>query len=283
MDGGLLRNIERALADARNSSAAAVVLDLDIRGGDVAMAQLAVGSIIESELPVYAIINDKAWSAGALVALAADSVFMTNGAAFGWGDLGEDDADLAPAAFRELLSEFEVLALRKGLDEQVAIAMVNPDLAIEGLVDAGDRLTLSTADALRLGFADGEVDDAYQLLGLLGLDEAELDTYTPAQLASGITISVTNHNWRDVRIILIYGTSGNIRQRLGNVTSMRTVDFEIPHNMVAAGSRVRALAEVIGSPERASTEQLTAQTGLAIEWTIANVISQSNYFAYIKY
>ncbi len=282
IDSDARRHIERALADASSEGAATVLLDLDSRGGSVADAQSAVGSIVESTIPVYAFVNSAAWGAGALIALAADSIFMEPDGTIGWGDLSEEEGDISAAALRELRSEFRVLAVRRGLNDQVAVAMVDPDVVIEGLVEAGKRLTLSSDKAIELGFAAGEAEDVTRLLGMVGLEEAELGAYSPNQIQSGITITVSNNNWRDVRINLMFGTTGSISRNLGHVTSMNTQEFEIPLDMVTAGSRVRAVAEVIGSSERAITEWITAQPGLAIDWIIANVISQSNYFAYIR-
>lgn len=280
---GALRHIERALADARSAGAAAVVIDLDAQGGSVAAAQLAVGSIVESPVPVYAYVNPTAWGLGALIALAADSVFMGVGSSLGWGKVTEEEAGFSPRALRELRSEFRVLAVRRGLDDQVAIAMVDPDIAIEGLVEPGERLTLSPGEANRLGYAVGEVGDADQLLNAVGLGDENLGTYAPPPAVRGIVITVANNNWRDVRISLIYGTSGSIRRNLGHVTSMNTAEYEIPQQAVTAGTRIQVVAEVIGSAERTATDFITAQPGLAIDWVIANVISQSNYFAYIRY
>jgi len=282
IEADALRTIERALDDARSAGAAAVVIDLDVRGGTLALAQLAVGAILESPISVYTFVRRNAWGPGALIALATDSIFMGPGSSMGWGTVTEDEANLSPRASRELRAEFRVLALRKGLDDRVAIAMVDPDVVVDGLVEAGERLTLPPAEAIRLGYAVGEVRDVDQLLDKIGLAEEEILTSTPPQMALGIRISVSNQNWRDVRISLIYGTSGSIRQTLGHVTSMNSAEYNIPQNLAVPGSRIQAIAEVIGSSERAATDYITVQPGLAIDWVIANVINQSNYFAYIR-
>ncbi len=276
------RQIQVALSDARSAGASAVVIDIDVRGGSVADAQLAVGYIVENPLPVYVFVNSAAWGAGALLALAADSVFMAPNASLGWGEMGEDEADISPAGLRELRSEFRVLALRKGLEDRVAMAMVDPEIAIDGLADAGERLTLSTAEATELGFAAGEADGLQQLFEVLGLEEPEVVTAVSDDIAFGIRITVSNQNWRDVRISVVHGATGGIRQNLGQVTSMSTEEFNVPSDLVVTGSRIQAIAQVVGSSEQTATEQITVQPGLAIDWIIANMISQSNYFAYIR-
>ena len=282
IDTYALQQLEGALREARSAGSAAVIIDLDVRGGSVAFAQLAVGAIVESSVPVYAFVNPIAWGVGALIALAADSVFMGAESSLGWGTVTEEEADLSPRALRELRSEFRVLASRRGLDDQIAMAMVDPDIFIEDLVDVGERITLSPTDAAQLGFAVGEVSDVDQLLDAIGLSEQEVAAPMPPQIALGVRISVSNKNWRDVRIALMFGTSGSIRRTLGHVTSMNSAEYNIPQSWVVPGSRIQAIAEVIGSSERAWTEQITVQPGLAIDWVIANVISQSNYFAYIR-
>jgi membrane-bound serine protease (ClpP class) len=67
------------------------------------------------------------------------------------------------------------LAEARGLDPAIAEAMVDPDIAIEGVVEAGKLLTLTTEEAVRVGYAT-EVEDMADLLELLGEEGAEVVT-----------------------------------------------------------------------------------------------------------
>jgi hypothetical protein len=283
VEHGLNQQISHALDAARSSGANAVILDLDLDGGEFAAAQLAIDPLLDSPVPVYALIREKAWLAGALIALAADSIFMAPGSSIGAGP-SPAETDLSASAVRQLASEFRIVATSRGRDNQLAAAMVDPAIAIEGVVAAGEWLTLSTPAAISRGIAAGRARNLDQLLEIVGLAGAEIVPFAAEAAAAyaGTTVTVSNQNWRDIRVYLLHGSQGSMRTRLGTVTSMNSTEYEIPPQLSVPGSRIQVLAEVIGSSERAVTEQVTVQPGLVIEWIIANVISQSNYFIFIR-
>jgi membrane-bound serine protease (ClpP class) len=72
-------------------------------------------------------------------------------------------------------SEMRALAEARGLDPAIAEAMVDPDIEIEGIDEAGKLLTLTTEEAVGVGYAT-EVEDMAGLLELLGEDDAEVVT-----------------------------------------------------------------------------------------------------------
>ncbi len=119
--------------------------------------------------PVYAFVNRHAYSAGALIALAADRVYMRPGSVMGAATpivgTGEKAPEKIVSAMR---SQMRALAENRGLDPAVAEAMVDEDIEIEGVVEAGKLLTLTTSEAVGLGYAR-EVEDLEALLADLGL------------------------------------------------------------------------------------------------------------------
>ena len=65
---GLAPFIERSLAEASEAGAAAAVLELETPGGRVDAAQRIVNAVEDTEIPVYAYVNRRAFSAGAMTA-----------------------------------------------------------------------------------------------------------------------------------------------------------------------------------------------------------------------
>ena len=66
-------------------------------------------------------------------------------------------------------SEFRALAEERGFDPRVAEAMVDESVAVEGISEAGQLLTLTTAEAVDLGVADAEAEAWSALLSAVGL------------------------------------------------------------------------------------------------------------------
>ena len=174
---GLAPYVGRVLADADAAGAQAVVLDLDTPGGRVDAAQQIVKSVVAAEVPVYAFVNPHAWSAGALIALAADSIFMAPGSSIGAATPVTGAGEKAPEKIVSAMrSEFRALAERRGLDPRVAEAMVDEDVEIEDVVEAGKLLTLTAAEAEDVGVSEGEIASLDALLVRVGLEGADVES-----------------------------------------------------------------------------------------------------------
>ncbi len=174
---GIAPFVARGLSEAQKEGARAVVLEIETPGGRVDAAQHIVKAIIQTEIPVYAFVNAHAWSAGALIALAADSIYMGPGSSIGAatpvGGTGEKLSEKIVSAMR---GEFRSLAERRGLDPRIAEAMVDEEIAVEGVVEAGKLLTLTAAEAVETGVAAAEVENLDDLLRQVGLGEVGVAT-----------------------------------------------------------------------------------------------------------
>jgi membrane-bound serine protease (ClpP class) len=176
---GLAPFISRSLREAAAHGAEFAVLDIDTPGGRVDAAQQISDALSDATIPVYAFVNRRALSAGALIALATNGIYMRPGSTLGaatpvTGE-GERASEKIVSAMR---SEFRALAEAGGKDPRVAEAMVDEEIEIAGIVERGKLLTLSTQDATRIGYAQ-EVSDWDALMAQLGVTEAEVVTTAP--------------------------------------------------------------------------------------------------------
>lgn len=271
------RIVERAFQVADRDGAAAVVLELDLARGSPQAAQLIVRDIEQTAVPTVAWVN-RAWGPGALIALATDSTLVTRSSSIGADPTGSDELDDLPEVARRALgAELHRLVERRGVDPTIGEAMVDPAVVIDGVVGAGELLTLEADAALELGLAAAEAGDLAGVLATMSLQGADVVTVGPGH--TGVAVTVTNRNSRDIRVFLVRSTN---RYRLGTVTSMSETQFDIPGELVTSGSTISLGVEIIGSSESASTEQIRMEPGLVIEWVIEAALSQSNYFVWIR-
>ena len=165
---GLAPFVERSLEEARDAGADAVILDVDTPGGRVDAAERIADAVSDSEVPVYAFINRRALSAGALISLAAQEIYMRPGSVIGAATPVTGDGQRAPEKIVSAMrSSMRALAEARGLDPSVAEAMVDEQIEVAGVSEEGQLLTLTTEEAVELGYAR-EVDDWDDLMGLLG-------------------------------------------------------------------------------------------------------------------
>lgn len=156
---GLAPFVERSLSEASEAGARAVVLDIDTPGGRVDAAQRITDAVRDSEVPVYAYINRRAISAGAMISLSTQGIYMRPGSAMGASTPVTGEGETASEKMVSVMrSEFRTMADARGLDPRIAEAMVDENVEVEGISPAGQLLTLSTSEAVSVGFAE-EVED----------------------------------------------------------------------------------------------------------------------------
>jgi membrane-bound serine protease (ClpP class) len=180
---GLAPFIERSLREAEENGARAVILEIETPGGRVDAAQRIVNALSDAEVPVYAFVNRRAYSAGAMIALATDRVYMVPGAVIGAATPVDGQGEKAPEKIVSAMrSEMRALAEARGLDPRIAEAMVDEEIEIPGIVEKGKLLTLTAEEAAGVGYAV-EVANWDALL-------AELDL-------EGAAVNVAEINWAE--------------------------------------------------------------------------------------
>ncbi len=173
---GLAPYIERSVSEAATAGASAIVLDIDTPGGRVDAAERISDALSDSEVPVYSLVNRRAFSAGALIALSTSRIYMRPGSVIGAATPVDGSGKKAPEKIVSAMrSEMRALAEAQGLDPTVAAAMVDEDVQIDGVVESGKLLTLTTAEAVALDYAV-EIEDLEALLTTLGYGGADVVT-----------------------------------------------------------------------------------------------------------
>jgi membrane-bound serine protease (ClpP class) len=75
--------LKRAVKEAERNHASAIVLDMDTYGGEVHAAIEEMDALLKSVVPTFTFIDSKAISAGALITLATQHVYITPGGVIG--------------------------------------------------------------------------------------------------------------------------------------------------------------------------------------------------------
>jgi membrane-bound serine protease (ClpP class) len=173
---GLAPYIQRAVKEAAEVGAAALILDIDTPGGRVDAAEIISDALTDSEVPVYSLVNRRAYSAGALIALSTSRIYMRPASVIGAATPVDGTGTKAPEKIVSAMrSQMRALAESNGLEPEVAAAMVDEDIEIDGVVESGKLLTLTTEEAVELGYAEA-IEDLDALLVELGHEGATVVT-----------------------------------------------------------------------------------------------------------
>ena len=165
--------------EAEKLKADLILIEMDTYGGAVTDADEIRTRILESKIPVYVFINKDAASAGALISIASDSIYMAPGASIGAATVvnGVDGA-AAPDKYQSYMrSMMRSTAEATGRDPKIAEAMVDEKIEIEGITEAGSVITFSVSEAIQYGFCEGEFNSVDEILAAKGFNNAEITNY----------------------------------------------------------------------------------------------------------
>jgi membrane-bound serine protease (ClpP class) len=206
IDLGLPPFIERSLKTAAEEGAVAVIFDIDTFGGRVDAATQIKDAILDSPLLTVAFINRRAISAGALISMSCDKIYMTRGGTIGAATAvdmqGKKGSEKVISYMRE---EMASTAESTGRNINIAKGMVDEELNFTHLVVNGDSvevldmegrkegklITLTTELAKKYKIADGDAETFDELLAKLGLEGAEVIS-TKATWSEAIVRFLTN-------------------------------------------------------------------------------------------
>jgi len=224
IDLGLAPYLQRVLDEAQADGAAAVILDINTFGGRVDAAVLIRDALLGSKVRTIAFVNKRAISAGALISLAAETLVMAEGATMGAatpvqaGQPGEAAKPVDEKTVSYVRKEFRATAEYRKRPPLIAEAMVDPDVAIAGVIGKGKLLTLTTDEAMRAKVADFRADSLEAVLAEVGLTGAEVRFARPnwaENLVRFLTHPVISS------LLITVGI-------LGIVVELRTPGFGIP-------------------------------------------------------
>ncbi|WP_119278860.1 NfeD family protein [Calidithermus roseus] len=166
--------LEQSLERAEREGASGVVLYVDTPGGRVDAAIRMSDAILASPLPTIAVVQN-AFSAGALISLSAQQIYMLPGSEIGAAlPITVTPITQPEPADRKVISalrgKFRAVAEARGRPVNLAEAMVDPEREVPGLSTRGEPLTLSAQKAAETKIADGVVSSLGEALEKAGFN-----------------------------------------------------------------------------------------------------------------
>ncbi|MEM9280618.1 MAG: NfeD family protein [Verrucomicrobiota bacterium] len=152
--------MERTLKKAELDEAAAVVFEMDTPGGYAWYTEgLVLNTLQNLTIPSYTFVNSRAESAGAIIAVGTDHIFMKPAATIGSALVVSGTGSDLPEAMEDKITQMMIGTVRnmaelKGHNPDVAEAFVtrNKEVKIDGIVihEAGNVLNLNTIRATEM-------------------------------------------------------------------------------------------------------------------------------------
>ena len=168
--------LSRVVSDAEKDNAEAIIFKINTFGGRVDAATQIKDAIIGTDLLTIAFINNRAISAGALIALSCKKIIMVPGSSIGAATVVDQTGEKVGEKYQSYMrSEMRSTAEKNGRPVNIAEGMVDERIVIPGLVDSTQLVTLTSEEALKYGIADTLLEHIDDVYALYNLQDAEID------------------------------------------------------------------------------------------------------------
>lgn len=170
IDPGMSTFVEKHVGKAEKSEADLIIFEIDTYGGLVQDGTKIKDIIFKTELPTVTYIANRAWSAGALIALAGEKMAMVEGSSIGAAETRPNEEKYISA----LRKEFSATAEARNRDGEVAAAMVDKEISIEGVIRGNKLLTLTAKEAEKNNITEHVVSNFQELLSVIGAEDSDI-------------------------------------------------------------------------------------------------------------
>lgn len=211
---------QEAFKEAKDMNASTILIHMNTYGGQVVFADSIRTKILNSNIPVHVFIDNNAASAGALISIACDSIYMRPGANIGAATVVNQSGEKMPDKYQSYMrSTIRATAEAHGKDTiingndtikkwirdpHVAEAMVDESIYIPNVIDTGKILTFTALEAIDNDFCEGLAENIPEVLKKLNINEYELVTYKPS-FYDGIKGLLTSPFLHGILILVIIG------------------------------------------------------------------------------
>ena len=163
IDKSSQRLVTLGLEKALEADSDYILLDLDTYGGAVDAADSIRSAILRCPVPVVAYINMQAASAGALISIACDSIYMKTGSSIGAATVVDQGGNVMPDKYQSFM---------RGMMRSTAQATGRDPKIAESMTDTANVLTLTPSEAIEVGYCEGIAESYTEVAALLAGDDA---------------------------------------------------------------------------------------------------------------
>lgn len=154
IDKSSRRLVTVGLAKAGDAGADYIILDLNTYGGAVDAADSIRSAILRCKIPVLAFIDLQAASAGALISIACDSIYMKTGSSIGAATVVNQTGEVMPDKYQSFM---------RGMMRSTAQANGRDPGIAEAMVDSAKVLSLTPSEAVEAGYCEGIYESAEEV------------------------------------------------------------------------------------------------------------------------
>ena len=182
---GMARKASQAVNEAVTLKADFILISMNTYGGMLDAADSIRTRFLNSPIPIIVFIDNNAASAGALIAIACNRIYMRPGSSIGAATVVNQNAEALPDKYQSYMrAMMRATAEARGRNPRIAEAMVDPRSYIPNVNDSGKVLTFTPSEALKHGYCDGTADNWREVLAKEGITNYDVKIYDPTWVES---------------------------------------------------------------------------------------------------
>lgn len=154
IDQSSQRLVTLGLEKSREADADYVILDLNTYGGALNAADSIRAAVLRHDKPVIAYVNMQAASAGALISIACDSIYMKTGSSIGAATVVDQSGEVMPDKYQSFM---------RGMMRSTAQANGRDPKIAESMTDTANVLSMTPSEAVEVGYCEGICETEFEV------------------------------------------------------------------------------------------------------------------------
>lgn len=198
------RLTESAIKEAEAQKADYILIDMDTYGGLVDDADKIRTALLKTKIPTVVFIRNNAASAGALISIACDSIYMTPGSTIGAASVVNEQGELMPEKYQSYMrKKMRATAEETGRRPEIAEGMTDENMVVDSIKEAGKIITFSVDEAIKYGYCNGKVGKPEDILPLLKSGPYTI-TEHDSTFAESISLFLVNPAVSGILLLIIF-------------------------------------------------------------------------------
>ncbi len=213
--------IQKGFEEAKELEADGIIIEMNTYGGEVSYADSIRTKILNSDIPTCVFIDNNAASAGALISIACDKIYMRKSATIGAASVVDQSGQKLPDKYQSYMrATMRATAQAHGKDTiirgndttyvwkrdpLIAEGMVDERTIIPNVTDSGKVITFTTEEALKYGYCDGIAENIHEIIKKeTGSSDYKLEKFKPKTI-DNVRGFLMNPFFQSILIMLIIG------------------------------------------------------------------------------
>ena len=172
IDKSSAHKLRLGLEKAREMDADFVILHLNTYGGAVDAADSMRAMIMNFPRPVVSFIDIQACSAGALISIACDSIYMNHGSTFGAATVVNASGEVMPDKYQAFMRAM-MRSTAESHGQKGGKWRRDPDIA-QRMVGVDSVLSFTPSEAIEAGYCEGMAESVEEVASSLGVSKKNI-------------------------------------------------------------------------------------------------------------